>query len=315
MVSRSRSCPKCNSIVIAQARFCPKCGNRLSQKSPTSKPLKCPNCGGTLKTNSLNCIWCGNKLSTERDKQPKKKIPKPYSETKSTSMIEPTIHKEVPIKEYKVSKEFILEKHDEPSLDLPPVDTMRESAKTEALTPIVSGNLESFKEVVSETPSEEHVSQEIRSLFSSIQYQVQDLIFEQGDIGPKVRIIPYSGSIEQILAEFDEHQVTMSGCLKRMNLPKVNLELKTDGEPRQPSWDDPWEEITLIGEEKIINKIKSRREIANRLASIGTAHIKVGSPTKGEICIRLTSNETPEVVKDAYLLIKDMQSFFELSYY
>ncbi len=262
MVSRnsdSRSCPRCNSRVIAEARYCPKCGNRLSQKVPTSKPLKCPNCGGTLKTNRLKCIWCGAKPLTGRDKQPKKKKPEPYSETKSTIMREPTIHKEVPIKEYKVSKEFILEKHDEPSLDLPPVDTIIESTKTEALTPIVSGDLESFKETVSATPSNEHVSQDIRSLFSSIQYQVQDLIFEQGDVGPKVRIIPYSGSIEQILAEFDENQVTMSGCLKRLNLPKVNLELKTDGEPRQPSWDDPWEDITLIGEEKIINRLKLRR--------------------------------------------------------
>ena len=107
----------------------------------------------------------------------------------------------------------------------------------------------------------------------------------------------------------------MSSCLKRLNLSEVNLESKIDGEPRQPSWDDLWEEITLIGEEKIINRIKLRREIANRLASIGTALIKVGSPTKGEICIQLTSNETPEVVKEAYLLIKDIQSFFEISYY
>jgi hypothetical protein len=230
-------------------------------------------------------------------------------------MVESPVHKGVPIKESKDTEDVILEKYDKLSPDLPQVDTIIERTKTETFQPIVSVDLESFKEPVSATPSKEHVSQNIRSLFSSIRYQVQDLIFEQGDDGPKVRILPYSGSIKQILVEFEENQVTMSGCLKRLNLPKVNLELKIDGEPRQLSWDDPWEGITLMGEEKIISRIKLRSEIANRLASVGTALIKVRSPTKGEICIRLTGNRTPEVIENAYLLIKDIQSFFEISYY
>ena len=107
----------------------------------------------------------------------------------------------------------------------------------------------------------------------------------------------------------------MGGCLKKPNLPQINLELKTGGEPRQPSWEDPWQDITLIGEENVIKRIKMRSEIADRLVSLGEAKVKVESKNERELCLQLTCNETQEAIKIAYSLIKDLQFFFEISYY
>lgn len=95
----------------------------------------------------------------------------------------------------------------------------------------------------------------------------------------------------------------------------MDLELKIDQEPRDLSWDDPWQDITLLGEEKIIKGIKMRSEIADRLASLGTAVVKVESQTKGEICLQITCNETEEALKLTHSLIKDLQLMFEIAFY
>ena len=57
-----------------------------------------------------------------------------------------------------------------------------------------------------------------------------------------------------------------------------------------------------------------RSEISNSLNSLGSALVKVSSPVEGEIFIKITCNETSEAVKQAYSLITDLQSFFEINY-
>ncbi|UCG04093.1 MAG: hypothetical protein JSW11_08915 [Candidatus Heimdallarchaeota archaeon] len=174
--------------------------------------------------------------------------------------------------------------------------------------------MEPPEEAIPETPPIKPVDEDKKALFSSIQYQVQDLLFEQDETTFFARMIPYSGSIKEILVKIKQNQIIMSGCLKRENIPKTNLELKIDGEPKEPSWGDPWQDIFLIGEEKIIRGIKACSEIANRMNSLGTVFIKFESQIKGE-CFQLTCNETEESIKLAYSLIKDLQLFFEVSLY
>lgn len=91
--------------------------------------------------------------------------------------------------------------------------------------------------------------------------------------------------------------------------------MKIDEAPRIPSYDNPWTDITLVGEEKIIQQIKLRNEIANRLLSLGSAVVKVESPIKGELNLQLTCNADVEAIKQAYSLIKDLQLFFDISSY
>ncbi|MFX1285054.1 MAG: hypothetical protein ACFFB5_15445 [Promethearchaeota archaeon] len=156
----------------------------------------------------------------------------------------------------------------------------------------------------------ELVDQEKRKLFSSVAYQVQDVIFEQSTTGLLVRLIPYLGSISEITVEFPQNRIVMNGCLKHQDLSNVSFELKIEEKQKQYSG-DPWQHITLVGEEMIIKEIKLRSEIAERLLSLSPIHVLVDSPNQGDICIQLTCNETDEAIKRAYLLIIDLQSFFE----
>ncbi|MFX0122728.1 MAG: nitrous oxide reductase family maturation protein NosD [Candidatus Hodarchaeota archaeon] len=156
---------------------------------------------------------------------------------------------------------------------------------------------------------------EKKALFSSVQYRVKDIIYEPTETGLVVRLIPYSGTIKEIRVEFNDKQIIMSGHLIRNNLPKVTLELKSHGEPRGPSWGDPWQEISMKGDKDVIAGIKIRSEIPNSLNSLGSALVEIMSPREGEIYIKITCNEIDEAVKQAYSLITALQSFFEISYY
>ncbi|MFX0124088.1 MAG: hypothetical protein ACFFAE_10660 [Candidatus Hodarchaeota archaeon] len=212
-------------------------------------------------------------------------------------------------------KEIIQEPHK--SVELIDVSVSESLPEIPDLEPTASNitDINSSKEIITEFDQTKFLVKEKESLFSSIQYQVQDLITEQGMDGPIVRIIPYSGSIKEIKVTFHPNQIIMEGCLKKPNLPLVKLELKTEGEPRQLSWEDPWQNITLFGEENVLKRIKMRTEIAERIVSLGEAEVKVESQTKGEICLRLSCIETEEAIKSAYSLIKDLQLFFEISFY
>lgn len=81
--------------------------------------------------------------------------------------------------------------------------------------PLVTPDFKPSDEATPVTPSIKPVDEDKKSLFSSIQYQVQDLIFEQDDTGLIARLIPYSGSIKEIIVEFKQNQIIMSGCLQK----------------------------------------------------------------------------------------------------
>ncbi len=150
-----------------------------------------------------------------------------------------------------------------------------------------------------------------RALFSSIQYRVQDIIYEQSETDFFVRLIPYFGSIKEMTTQFDRNQIIMRGWLEQRDKRLIKLELKIDESPTQFSYDEPWRDITLIGNEDVIQGIKQRREIANRLISLGTALVKVESPPIGRICIQITSQESKETINNAFFLLQELQSFID----
>ncbi|MHA2225667.1 MAG: hypothetical protein ACXAC8_10715 [Candidatus Hodarchaeales archaeon] len=65
----------------------------------------------------------------------------------------------------------------------------------------------------------------------------------------------------------------------------------------------------------MIDQLKLRTEIANRMTSLGTALVTIKSHIKGEINIQLTCNEDAAAIKDTYSLLKDLQLFLEVSFY
>jgi hypothetical protein len=107
----------------------------------------------------------------------------------------------------------------------------------------------------------------------------------------------------------------MEGCMKKLGLPSINMGLKCEGEPRQLSWENPWQNIVLIGEDQFLKRIKMRAEIADHIVSLGTVEIKVKSETEGEICIQLSCVEVDEAIKKSFTLIRDLQLFLEISTY
>jgi hypothetical protein len=226
-----------------------------------------------------------------------------YAQMRPSIIEEPAKHERISPIEAKLATEV-------PSRRIEP-----EVEKPKEFVPIIIPKMEPTKEAPPTAPAIDLVSEEKRALFSSVQYRVQDLAYEQSDTGLLVRLIPYSGLMKEIKVEFDNCQILMSGCLKRDNLPKVTLELKTRGEPRGPSWGDPWRDITMSGDKNVIAGIKLRSEISNSLNSLDTALVKVISPVEGEIHIKITCNETSEALKQAYSLITALQSFFEISFY
>lgn len=58
-----------------------------------------------------------------------------------------------------------------------------------------------------------------------------------------------------------------------------------------------------------------RTEIADHFVSLGSVEIKVKSESKWEKCIHLSCAEVDEVIPNAFMLIRDLQLFFEISMY
>jgi hypothetical protein len=162
-------------------------------------------------------------------------------------------------------------------------------------------------------PLMEHIDAEKQSLFACLRYRVREISFKPDDHPTSARIIPYSGPIKQITVTFNQKQVLMSGCLKRQNEVSVNLELATLKELEQEILSDPWKAIALTGEQDVISAIKLRTRIARRMISLGDATALVQSPAPGKICLQVISNESEDVIRQCYELLRDLQSFFHHS--
>lgn len=257
---------------------------KKSRFTSTDYPT-CHHCGTEMAKEAIFCTKCGTKLEEE-----------------------PIIQK----KTYIVKPEIIVEKEEVESSvpSLKPFIPDVTKIETVETSPTISTTTK--EDIIPEIQQEKPVSKEIKAKFSSIQYMVQDIIYESDSL---IRIIPYSGSIKEISVEFSQSHVVLSGCLTQQKMAISNLEIKIEGKPRPYSWDNPWQDITLLGEEKIINRLKNRTELANRLISLGTAVLKVNTIAKGDICVQVTCNDNDDVIKNAYSLITDIKSFIEISLY
>lgn len=264
-----------------------------------TRPKICPECRFTNQSTSIECIDCGFSFDKEDVRAYQElAISDQFSQPKESAPTAP--------------KFFWGTRPLEPASKGPPIICPECRFANKSTTANCSNcgfifPAEKSVETITTPPTTEILSEEKKSLFSSLHYRVQDLVFE----GPIVRLIPYTGSIQEITAKINQNQIIMSGCIKHQTNPTVNLELKTNKELLPPSNDDCWQNITLTGDETIINEIKQRREIAEQMVSIGTTFIRVESQTTGEIYIRLICNENKEAVTQTYSLITELQSFIE----
>ncbi|UCG00967.1 MAG: right-handed parallel beta-helix repeat-containing protein [Candidatus Heimdallarchaeota archaeon] len=256
---------------------------------------------------------------------------------KESLEIEPTVHIKTPIKEPVILveplkpeppikeptkiKPVVREEPSEIEPTLPPKllklepKVPEKPLVEEPAEPVITADLQPVKKAIEIPPPIKPVDDD-EKLFSSIQYRVKDVIFKKADTGLNAQLVPYSGSIKEILVKLDQNQIIMSGCLKKPEISeKLFIELKIDGDPRESIWDNPWKDITLKGEDKIIRGIKLRTEIANGLNSLGTALIKAESKIIGELYIELSCIKTTEAIKHAFTLVRELQSYFDISFY
>jgi parallel beta-helix repeat protein len=154
-------------------------------------------------------------------------------------------------------------------------------------------------------------SEDRKAFFSSLQYRVQDLIFDQGETGPIVQLIPYFGSIKEICVEFNQNQIIMQSNLKHQIGQQVSFEIKIDRSMKDSVYSYPWQDIAISGDEKISESLKQKTEIADRLHSLGTAYVKVDSVIEKEIQIQITCKESKAAVEHAFALTTEIQSFLD----
>ena len=227
------------------------------------------------------------------------------------SIEKPAVQKiETPRKEDILSSD-ISEEPVEPAQTIPTIKPLPTVEITEITEPVTE--LEFKRDFSRIVPTVEDVGEDKRSLFSSIQYRVQDLSFEKKGKTLIACLIPYSGSIKEIRVEFDKHRIIMEGWMRGEKIKAPNLEIKVYGEPRRPSWEDPWLDIELNGDFNFIDQIKSRGTMADNFASLGTCTVKIKSDKEGEIHLCIMCAESKETIERAYTLIKELQSFLELS--
>ncbi len=236
-----------------------------------------------------------------------------YPVIEPVSTQQPTVEKIETTRRAEITSSDISEEPVKPAQIIPTIKPLPKLDITETIKPIA--DVESPSEVIPTVPTPEVVGEDKRSLFSSIQYRVQDLFFEKKEKTIIACLIPYSGSIKEIRVEFDKTRIAMKACMKGEKITAPNLEIIVSGEPKRPSWENPWQNIELIGENEFIERIKSRGTMADNFVSLGTSTVKIESAKEGEIHLCITCDESKEAIERAYSLIKELQSFLELSQY
>ena len=153
------------------------------------------------------------------------------------------------------------------------------------------------------------VEEQRRDLFSSIRYQVKELMFKP----EKVIIQTFSSSTSDIVVTFlDNNRVRFTTLIERP--PKSNFEIQVNfiKDPQSASWSDVWKDIEITGPPEIIDNLKSRNMIANRIAMTGHIAFNASGTVEQGIKCEITVLKTKETISAGYSLLKDFIWFFEM---
>lgn len=333
-------CRECGAKHRSTAKFCARCGTRTSRKEPFPTQLETPSDEVFTEEPAADGVAESAAINRAPPVQSLGLVGKPgiFTPSCSVEITEQSLPSPIPESTPKATTPDITESAEiatletidqprEPSME--PIDEEKESWASSIqyrFREIISGlgngllgisaedtAIESTEQPVPVEPLMEPIDAEKQSLFSSIRYRVREIIFEPDDDPTIACIVPYSGSIKQIMVTFNQNQVFMSGCLKHRDEVSVNLELAVVKELERTTLADPWKEIALSGDQDIISAIKLRRGIARRMISLGEATALTQSPSPGEICLQVISNESEDAISQSYELFKDLQSFFDHS--
>lgn len=151
----------------------------------------------------------------------------------------------------------------------------------------------------------------IQQLFDSIRYQAKELIFEPS----QVRILTFSSSTEEIIVTFPEdNRALFSAFIDKSPESDFGIQVKFDKEPQLANWSDAWKDIEITGEREIVEKLKIRSAIANRITTAGYIEFSAVGKAKEGIKCQILVHKSKEGINAGYSLLKDFSWFFEMLY-
>jgi hypothetical protein len=150
---------------------------------------------------------------------------------------------------------------------------------------------------------------DIQSLFSSIRYQAKKIDFTP----PTVKILTFSTTTKEIIANIStKDKIQFSTFYNRSPEIEFEMIIESQKSSRSIDWNDCWKDISISGPVKVVEKLKIRTGIANRIANIGQTTIVTKGRIDSGIDIKVTIPRSKEGVNAGYSLIKDIAWFFEM---
>ncbi|WP_455463490.1 hypothetical protein [Candidatus Hodarchaeum mangrovi] len=149
-----------------------------------------------------------------------------------------------------------------------------------------------------------------RELFNSLKYQAKDIIYEEN----QVRVLGYSSTVKEFIFTFPGFDTIQINALSNRP-PTQSFELKIDLNQRQKSrnWSDPWSGIEIKGSPELLEKLRIRSSIANRIQEFEKLSIKVQGLAHQNVDFVLTIPRNKEGVNGGYSILKDLIWFIEMS--
>jgi hypothetical protein len=148
---------------------------------------------------------------------------------------------------------------------------------------------------------------DILSLFSSIKFQVLNILIEESCI----KIQPLSADENEITVTFAEENLVLFRTTSN-RLPKIPFELFIKGQSVQDiDWLNPWKNVTIEGSSELRDIIRSRKDIANLLSTDQIEISSNGNPNDG-INITVSVEKSYEGIRIGYRIIRDFLWFLEM---
>ncbi|MHA1946188.1 MAG: hypothetical protein ACXAC6_11415 [Candidatus Hodarchaeales archaeon] len=147
-----------------------------------------------------------------------------------------------------------------------------------------------------------------KPLFTSIRYQVKYINYEKN----RVIIGTFSTQVTQIVVTFpnsDETKIVGKSIQKPRE--SFNIRINNSQEPQAPTWDNPWKNIELTGNSSMIEQIKFRTAIANRINEISFINIDITGSDDG-ISYSIIVRKSKPAITAGYSLFIDLVWFFEM---
>jgi hypothetical protein len=90
-----------------------------------------------------------------------------------------------------------------------------------------------------------------------------------------------------------------------------SLIITNPNDPKSPNWQDPWKLILLEGTDDIIDQLKLRTAVANRIIELGNLDINIEG-TKKEIIYTIQFTKSKDFMTAGYNLLIDLVWFLEM---